>query len=174
VQREIAETYPKEELAVYVVWVPMIPTDNEAAARKSSLMYADKRFRQFYDPDRLSGIAFSKELSLERYQALLDSLPPDHPMKEGMVEYLRLPPEERPAWDVAYFFSAGTRWGEGIPTSLTWSKQVGFHGDQEGDRSSGRFFRNDSKEPVESDWFVEIREGMKRLIQAPAKSRKGK
>lgn len=160
------EAYPKETMAIYVIWVPMIPSDNEAAARGASTMYADARLRQFYDPDRMTGIAFSGEVKPEQYKAMLDPMPAEHPLKQHMTEWLAKSPAERPVWDVVYTFPPGVRWTASLPKASFWTKQVGFFGDQPGDDPSGLFFRQDSKEPpVESDWFVELRGAMMKLVQ---------
>ena len=166
-QKEIVEAYPDAKLAVQIVWLPMIPSDNEAAARKSATVYSDRRFQQYYDPDRLLGIAFTKEVKLEDFQPLLDATPDEHPLKQRMKEWIALPPEQRALWDIAYFFPPGVEWTERLPASSRWTKQMGFWGDQPGDQPSGLFLRQGSKEPPsESDWFVEIREGMKKLLLA--------
>jgi hypothetical protein len=170
VQKEIVEAHPKANFVVYVVWMPMIPTDSEAAARKSGGMYQDRRLRQYYDPQRLVGIAFSRDLKLDQFQELLDSLSDEDPLEQRIREWFSMPPEERPVWDAMYFFPAGVRWTEALPEPATWTKQLGFFGDQPGDEPSGLFFRHDSKQPPsESDWFVEVRQAIAKLI-APVAS----
>jgi hypothetical protein len=174
VHKEIVETYPKETLAVYVVWLPMIQSDNEVAARNSSTMYTDPRLRQYYDPDRMTGIAFSKEVKPEQFNQLLASMAADHPLKQRMTEWFSMPPENRPAWDIVYLFPPGVRWTESLPTPSFWTKQMGFFGDQPGDAPSGVFFRHDSREPpVQSDWFVEVREAMKEAALSRRAGSKG-
>lgn len=166
-QKEIVEAYPQENLAVYVVWLPMIPTDSEAAARRSATMYRDSRLHQYYDPDRLTGIAYSKDLKLEQFRELLDSLPSDHPLKQRIKDWFSMSPEERPVWDAAYFFPAAVKWTGSLPKPAMWTKQMAFFGDPAGDEPSGLFFRHDSKQPPSaSDWFVEVRQAMMKLLAA--------
>ena len=173
-QKEIVEAYPKDELAVYVVWMPMIASDNEAAARKAATQYRDPRLRQYYDPARLAGIAFSRDVKPDQFRELLDGLSDDDPLAQHVREWFSRPPEERPIWDAVYFFPAGIRWTGSPPKPSAWMKQVGFFGDQPGDEPSGVFFRHDSKEPPsESDWFVEVRRAMAKLM-APAPGKPGK
>ena len=169
-QKEIIESYRNADLSVYVVWLPMIPTDSEEAARRSATMYSDPRLRQFYDPDRLSGTAFAREAADSVRQALA-SLPPDHPLRPRFEEWLRLRPDEKPMWDIVYFFPKTAIWTDELPETALWSKQIAFYDAGEADRPTGQFFRNDpSRPPVESDWFLELRAAMKELHGAPTRT----
>lgn len=169
-QKEVVETYPKEKLAVYVVWVPMIQGDGERAARKASVRYRDPRVSQFYDGGRLSGIAFARQWTPRHFRALLDALPAEHFLRERVAEMEKEPPEEHPAWDVVYFFPPGARWGEVPPEAPVWSKQFAFFGEPEGEAASGLFFRHDlTMPPRGSDWFLEVRAAMKTLLTRPAR-----
>ncbi len=167
-QSEIIEAYPKAEFTVYVVWLPMIPTDNEAAAHKASTMYRDSRLRQYYDPERRTGIAFSKDVKPDQFRELVESLADDDPLEQHIKEWFSLPAEKRPVWDVVYFFPPGAKWTNSVPKSTMWMKRMAFFGDPDGDEPSGLFFHHDSKRPPsESDWFVEVRQAMARLLPEP-------
>jgi len=45
------------KLDIFIVWAPMLPEDDQAAARASSALF-DARVRQYYDPARRAGAAF--------------------------------------------------------------------------------------------------------------------
>lgn len=170
-QKEIIEAYPKAEFSTYVVWLPMIPTDNESAARRSAEMYRDSRLTQYYDPGRLTGIAFSKDVKPDQFRELMAKLADDDPLQGRMKEWFAMAPEDRPVWDVVYFFPPGVKWTDSVPRSMMWTKQMAFFGDPQGDEPSGLFFRQDSKEPpAESDWFIEIRQAMLGLM-GPGKTK---
>ena len=55
------EDYPDADISVSIVWEAMLPSDNEAAARESSKIFNDPRVRQFWDPNKLSGTAYSRD-----------------------------------------------------------------------------------------------------------------
>lgn len=167
-QKEIVEAFPAAKLGIYVVWVPMIPTDSEAAARRAATMYKDARIHQYYDPDRLTGIAYSKDLKPDQFRDLVGSLPEDDPLKKHIKEWFARPPEERPVWDVVYFFGEGVKWTEALPAPSSWTKQIAFFGDPAGEEPSGLFFWHDAKQPPsESDWHAEVRRAITKLVDAP-------
>ena len=171
------------EASLSVVWLPMLPTDNAAAACSSATMFRDPRVKQFWDPDRLSGLTWSAEFQAAEAKALLDSMPPDHGMRE-FVEMWIDNPSIYPVWDVAYFFAPEIRWGDHVPTPSSWTKQVGFWGGSDDDTpnaeadstatsntepampdmTTGDFWTSRrSWDTIESDWYREIRLGMDSL-----------
>jgi hypothetical protein len=65
-------------------------------------------------------------------------------------------------WDAILFYDAQSEWRERVPAPAAWAKQVAFFGSGQPREPSGTFFRSDCKSPpVDSDWHVEVRSGMK-------------
>lgn len=54
--------YPNADISVMIVWIPMLSSDNEAAAREASGMLDDARVLQFWDANRRSGISYSSDV----------------------------------------------------------------------------------------------------------------
>ncbi len=166
-QKEIVEAFPDTKLGVYVVWVPMIPTDSEAAARNAATMFRDARVHQYYDPSRLAGTAYSKDLKPDQFRELLGSLANDDPLKQRIDEWFARSPVERPIWDAVYFFAEGAKWTDTLPAPSSWVKQIAYFGNPAGEEPSGLFFRHDATQPPsESDWHVEIRAAITKLVGA--------
>jgi hypothetical protein len=117
-----------EPASIAIVWLPMLPGDDAAAARSMAASFHDKRVAQFWDPGRLSGKQWSVDFQVGVARAGLDSLPPDHPYRP-VVERWVADPASVPMWDVAYFYAPGVRWSGRIPPPTSWSKQMGFWGD---------------------------------------------
>jgi len=52
----------------------------------------------------------------------------------------------------------------GVWENEWWTKQIGFSGEGDRHKPTGQFLRNQVKDgPVESDWFVEAREGLTQM-----------
>ena len=51
-QEQILERHPDADLAVYVVWLPVLPSDERFGVAN---VLVDERVRQFWDNDRLVG-----------------------------------------------------------------------------------------------------------------------
>jgi hypothetical protein len=55
-----------KKLRAYVVWVPMLESDNLEAARLEASLYQDKRISHFWDDDSKLANEFGKKLGLDR------------------------------------------------------------------------------------------------------------
>jgi len=110
-----------------IVWLPMLPLDDAAAACSSATRFHDARVVQFWDPERLAGKQWSVDFQVAQARAALDSLPADHPYRAAVQEWIADPPSV-PMWDAAYFYPQGVRWGRRIPKPTAWTKQLGFWG----------------------------------------------
>ena len=156
---------PSADISVIIVWMPMLPSDNEAAAREASGMFDDPRVHQLWDPNRRCGIAFSRDVFPRWSKDGADALPPDHMLRASLKSKANAPPEERPLWDIALFYGTGIAWRDGPPKPDHWSNQIAYFGLQE-NGTSGLFWRNDfGKAPFESDWLVEVSHGMAAMIE---------
>ena len=176
-----------------IVWLPMLPGDDAAAASSMATRFHDKRVAQFWDPARLSGKQWSIDFQVEVARAALDSLPADHPYRPIVERWIE-DPASVPMWDVAYFYPPGVRWSGRIPKPAAWTKQMGFWGpagnntaggvvdttdtvtgsdsppspESEATHTTGDFWNDTSPtHSTESDWVLEFASGIERIMRAP-------
>jgi hypothetical protein len=97
-QSSVLATINEASLRAYVVWLPMLPDDNQAAATDGSALVSDSRAVHFWDVRRLLPPLFARVLGL---------------------------PEGWPAWDVYLAYRAGASWGEAPPAPGFWQHQLG-------------------------------------------------
>lgn len=175
VLQSVLKAYPDANIGVHVVWEPMLGSDNEDAARDISRMFDDPRVRQYWDPNRRSGIAYAKHVFptyLKDMRAAIDAgLPPDHFLRKMKRDWKDVQPEQAPLWDIALTYDPGARWQEKPPRPVGMVKQIAFYGPQEGG-SSGLFFTDFEQAPFDADWAVELAKAMKTLTgKKPTPSR---
>lgn len=96
------------ELPTFVVWLPMLPADNQEAARRSSKLVADPSVSQFYDPSLRVGHAIAASLGAA-----------------GRI-----------AWDIYLFYPAGGEWTGAPPPPVDWMHQLGPRSWADGGRYS--------------------------------------
>ena len=172
-QKEIIEAYPDDDFSVLVVWLPMLAPDNEDAARRTWSTYNDPRVHQYWDLQRRSGHAYTTTVFPTWISDLAASIPDDHSMASYCQSLTARKSEDAPMWDFAAFYPPGVRWEKTPPRAFGWTKQISYYGSQP-NGTSGTFFRDDFKTaPVESDWYAEVRELMKRLTEEAASSQEG-
>ena len=94
--KSVIEAFPEADIRIAIVWINKLPADSRKAAEKSSGIFSDPRLCQFYDPQLLSG------------RAVADSL--------GW--------QDRVAWDIYLFYTAGSRWTETPPAPIDWMHQL--------------------------------------------------
>ena len=99
VQKNIAEKTESEDLALFVVWIPMFPGDSRAKATASMKLVPGKRARHYWDAEKIIGKDFSSSLELPQ-----DRVPV--------------------AWDVYLAFDKGAVWKKTPPVSTQWMHQV--------------------------------------------------
>lgn len=163
VQKEIVEGYANSDLSVHVVWVPMLPSDSEAAAREEAALMGDSRVRHYWDPERRSGTAYAQDVFPGYVGQAAASLPSGHFMREHLASREGVSAERAPLWDIVFFYEPGSSWGDSPPKPDHWTKQFAFYGNS-GEGPTGLFWRNDfGSSPADSDWFDEIRVGMEQL-----------
>lgn len=88
IQKEVLDRYPTASISLYVIWLPMLPSD--ARDKWNPELIHDDRATQFWDEQRTASVWFQKNL-------------PDCPT---------LP---RGAWDAVYLFDDNASWGS-VPT----------------------------------------------------------
>lgn len=162
-QKEAVEAYSRDELSVIVIWIPMLGSDNEQTARQAAQMFTDTRVTQFYDANRLSGIAYSRDMFFPHRADAIAAIPDGHFLKELLADMRDVPPEQMPLWDATLFYPKGTTWSTTVPLTDRWSKQLLFAGGGSGQPST--FWVDSLKQPpVETDWYDEVRGQTARLL----------
>jgi hypothetical protein len=81
---------------VAVVWIDILPSDDEAAVTRAATLFDDPRVTQFHDPQRRAGEALAA--------GLLDA---------------------PPAWDVYLAYGPDAAWGAAPPAPADWLHQLG-------------------------------------------------
>lgn len=160
---EVAEKFGADAVAIHVVWMPMLPGDDEDVARSSATLYAGDEVHQYYDPERLVGFAYRRDVFAECLAEEFAVTPRAHPLYETLRERSSPNAQQRPLWDAVLFYPPGVEWAEHAPVPTRWSKQVGFLGAEAG-QVTGIFFHNDCNEPpANSDWHDELRKAMRAM-----------
>ncbi|HEY3056344.1 MAG TPA: hypothetical protein VGK31_10495, partial [Thermoanaerobaculia bacterium] len=97
VVRSVFTKYPNDQrLRGFVVWVPMLPSDNATAAGVQAGSFVDARMAQQWDGNRSAGKLVAKTLSLKG-----------------------------DAWDVYLLYAPGVKWtGDEPPTPTFWMHQL--------------------------------------------------
>lgn len=100
IEQKVLETIPSEQLAVYVVWIPVLNFQDEATLQRNGLKessrVSDSRAIHYVDPNGFSGKQYSAILGI-RYHA--------------------------PAWDVYLTFAPGIHWEDRAPAPTDWMAQ---------------------------------------------------
>ncbi len=95
--QNIMMEFGNRDVRAYFVWVPILPADNEQAARRSTLQYSAPNSVYFY--------AQSAKLS------------------HDVASVIRLA-AGRPAWDVYFLFKKGVTWDRVFPMPNYWQRQL--------------------------------------------------
>ena len=93
------------ELRAYVIWLPVLDADDEAATRVSAARVPDPRVRHYWDGTHAFGLALGRALAI----------PPSRfePGREHGI-----------AWDVYLVYPRGALWQATIPTPRFWMHQL--------------------------------------------------
>lgn len=103
IDRYVLERIADERLHVYVVWVPISPKDTYETAKQASIHLVDPRVTHFWMDTISLAQAFKEPLGFTK----------------------------TPAWDVFLLYSAGQKWGQGVP-----KPELFMHGSEELPRAS--------------------------------------
>lgn len=139
-----------ERLAVFVVWIDILPSDSADAAREISRMFRrDAEVSQFHDPARRAGLALAREAFPGYLETAAAALSEDDPLAAAIGEAEGDPP----IWDAYLFYDPGVPWTDRIPAPARWVVQVGY---EEGGPS--RLWMDDfSRPPVDGDLMKILR-----------------
>ena len=151
--------YPAKDFALYIVWIPMVPTDSAWAADHISGMFSDSRITQFYDPHRRVGLACTHDLFAGCIEKVLAALPQDDEHRLELEGWSTMPMKKRAMWDALFVYGPQEEWNTTVPAPLRWTKQTSFQGPEDGKLPTAEFWRDDcARPPITSDWFLEVRE----------------
>ena len=163
----LTEHYADGVIGVGIVWLPMVDTDNERAAQQMSGMFGDTRVRQFWDPDRRCGTAYTQHVFPRWARQAFSDVPEEDVSSRSMYAHSEEPLEQWPAWDIVMFYGRGVEWTDIPPAPVHWACQHSFHGKRP-DGTSGLFWRNEFRaKPFASDWVAEVGRGMTALSKMP-------
>ena len=98
IQTSVLDKIDDSSLRAYVAWLPILPDDNEPAARGSCGLVTDARAAHFWDEQRVLPERFASVLGL---------------------------PEGWPAWDVYLAYPPGDTWDKTPPAPAFWHHQLG-------------------------------------------------
>ena len=119
IQQSVLDRYPDLDTAVHVVWLPMLGSDNEASAKKSSLMYTDSRVRQYWDAEKSSGWAYTNDLFSDMGERMKTAIAGDEQLQRDVQ-----PRGQGPMWDIYMLYEPGAKWGETVPEPTSWVMQM--------------------------------------------------
>ena len=105
---QLLAAFPEDEIAVQVVWEPVLQTDVAPPLSRVLALIDDRRVRQAWDPGRV--------LSAD----LLRSVNAD-PGRYGFEEAL---PEDFVVWDVVAVFDRSARWDRDLPVPAYYDGPV--------------------------------------------------
>lgn len=162
VEKEITQRYGPDRVAALVVWIPMIPSDNEKAARESAAIFPADRAVQFYDAKQEVGWGYSRNTYAGFITRARKSLPEGHPLAETFENRSQ---EKRPQWDLYMLYAPGVRWDtkQGPPMPTHWIRHVGR---MDGEKST--YWRDTPDAPPrEGDLFDAMREMVEEAIGKP-------
>lgn len=141
VRKSIMERFAASGVHPIVVWLPMVESDSEAAAAKSSGIFAETNAVQFYDPERLAGWAYQREQFSTKWDQVEAALPAEHWLRQAHDRK----PEAGPEWDVYMLYKPGARWETTTPKADAFIRHIGR--DQHG---QSHYFRDGFNQPPSS------------------------
>jgi hypothetical protein len=105
VQTKVLDKLRSPDLRVYWVWLPILPRDDLAVARRSAAQFPDTRGIHFWDGERALGWSLGELLTLPARDAA---------HAHGV------------AWDVYLLYARGVRWkpGAAAPSPTFWMHQL--------------------------------------------------
>lgn len=98
--KNVLEPLAKKDLAVHVVWTPVLGGDNFEAALEAHTLFPDPRVRFYWDGDQDLGLAYGQTVELPRGREL--------------------------AWDIYFAFASGVTWDVSVPEPTHWAHQLGM------------------------------------------------
>jgi len=122
---EITIRYAADQVATLVVWLPMLPIDNEDAARASASIFLPHHAKQFYDAHQTCGTRYSQQTFAGFYERARASLSDNHWLATALDDRIEA---KRPQWDLYMLYAPGIRWeesSEAPPMPTHWIRHLG-------------------------------------------------
>jgi hypothetical protein len=153
VKQEWVDRAPTDLAETMIVWSPMIPGDNEAAAREAARRFEGATVAQFWDPENRAGTAYRSSVFPNAYAKVAAALPADHWLR-GSLSALAEPYKNGPEWDIYMFFARGVHWNESAPRPTRFVRHMGR---QDGDQRSLMWIDDYASAPLMGSLGHEIR-----------------
>jgi len=159
VQKESSRPVEARTCVLYFVWLPMLPSDHEGEATGMAQNLAGRGARHFYDPQRRAGIVFF-EITLRRYARGTGGVAAEHPFRKRLAAWAAAP-QAKARFGIQSCSSRPARMALNVSPAGLVDEANWFLWRGRAPQTDGQFLRNHIRMAVESDWFVEAREGMK-------------
>jgi hypothetical protein len=172
VKQELVERYSSDSLTVFIVWSPMMPGDNEDAAREAAAMFDKANVTQFYDASRGVGNAFRHDVFPDAYEKAFASLPPDHWLRESMPQ-MKSRYATSPEWDIYMFFDGDAEWKRVPPHPTRFVRHLGRVIEKDDERLSIMWINGYGSPPVEGTLPSEVGRLAHELLRTPEPVRQG-
>ena len=101
--QKVMRNIPDDRLRVYIVWLPVLMTDDQVSAERRAAEFSDSRLIYFWDANHLTGDSWQRTLRLD-----------------GI------------AWDVYFIYGSKVNWQKQPPPPDFWMHQLGKHGTERG------------------------------------------
>ena len=162
VEKEITSRYPASQVDALIVWIPMLPTDSEKAARASARIFPPERAAQFYDARQELGTLYAQQTFAGFYERARKSLSDDHRLATALDDSIEV---KRPQWDLYMLYAPGVRWtSEAPPMPTHWIRHLG-RGE---DRKTSTYWQDTPESgPREGDLYAAIRAMADQAIGKP-------
>ena len=122
-QKSILDAFPKADIAVGIVWVDILTSDDLKGARESAAMFTDTRVRQFHDPNWRAARVIAK---VTKMPAMLDLVKQKIVTRERLEAnfnhgFVAGPPA---AFDAFLFYEAEGKWDQSVGQPMAWLTQL--------------------------------------------------
>lgn len=146
-----------DDLPIFVVWLPMVEGDSEAAAVESAKLLPASQVHHYYDPERTLGRRMPETCFPRFRERALAALPADHWFRPHLEEVVQNPTlHSTVLWDAALLYRPDAEWHKEPPCPTLWTKQTAYFAEP-GEPPMGLFWRDDCDSPPhESEWRKEL------------------
>jgi hypothetical protein len=162
VEKAITSRYSASQVRALIVWIPMLETDSEKAARGSATIFPPERVTQFYDAKQTLGTRYAQQTFAGFYERVRKSLADDHWLATALDDRME---QKRPQWDLYMLYAPGVRWqGEAPPMPTHWIRHLG----RKEDRRSSTYWQDTPESgPREGDLYEAVRTMADQAIGKP-------
>lgn len=99
VSENVLAKIPSKDLAVHVVWTPVLGSDNEQEAIQADHLFPDRRATFYWDGAQDLGLSYGRTIELPRGRQF--------------------------AWDIYFVYGPDVEWKEAVPLPTEWNHQLG-------------------------------------------------